>query len=906
MSWLKKYEDGGSIGGDPTKPYHAVNNPDGFGKPIYLEDNLENRLKVQNYADSLQLYNTFNPKATNFESKNYSHLKKYSNQEAAQKAIEELKNKKYSLVPVLNEEKWKKDKNELKNLNYDDYVTYEKRIFGKLDSDKLSEWELKEYNKHKNKFILPTNLKTSTLQDGTIIKKYLDESGKETLTTIVIKPDGVERVYNGQNRLIRASDINPYEINHYVDNSPVVSNVSPTPNFSLYRTVNGKKVLNKNYYTTNYTTEAEEKGFLSDAHTRKYKKPVQPYFLKDYPEDLTFVYGNDNLDNTVKNKPFDYTENLNKISLIQNSVEPVGLSTNQSNLRLLPDNMPKQKYVPDEPRESSLRSYTTAVSDAYHGRPVGYGNDGGKPVELSADEYYKLTGIDFNNPKDYVPKNKKEYGGWLNQYEQGGPINGDPVPYKTLQPVEITPYSKDYPQYSNLTTEERNLFNSKSPIGRAIQAKAKHGSTYDLNNLTKNVVNAVTYPVASGLQALQIPQSLMVEGIEHARGNDYDYSNVFPRGFMYDKQRSPSDTFLKGTGLIPELAGDMLLDPLNVVGAGYIKNFYKAPTGSTGKNILKLFGKEVKEIPETAATTIKGSKQLDNAYDVSSSRLYNENTILPQLDDVGKKFKSEIDWSKWNKEIPDNKALMKEYNAIEETTKANGTWMKNPDGSAFKGTPEQFVQQNSQNFKKAYTKGFGTTYRGDRNHYEIMNERDFHSTTFTGDRELATNYTYDKAKPFTRNSPLGVNPNYGKDIMSSEGIYELYYPKTKNVIKIAGKNKDYSNLPITDKNILNFIEPKGRNIFTDDIATYIKSKNIDRAIIDDVYDSSFKPGQVIINNNKPGNYLKSMWGNNGMFDMTNPNIYKSLVPTALGTGVGLKAASQSDKKQMGGWLNKYN
>jgi hypothetical protein len=45
---------------------------------------------------------------------------------------------------------------------------------------------------------------------------------------------------------------------------------------------------------------------------------------------------------------------------------------------------------------------------------------------------------------------------------------------------------------------------------------------------------------------------------------------------------------------------------------------------------------------------------------------------------------------------------MKEYNAIESTSKANGTWMKNPDGSVFQGTPEQFVQQNSQNFKNAF------------------------------------------------------------------------------------------------------------------------------------------------------------------------------------------------------------
>ena len=63
------------------------------------------------------------------------------------------------------------------------------------------------------------------------------------------------------------------------------------------------------------------------------------------------------------------------------------------------------------------------------------------------------------------------------------------------------------------------------------------------------------------------------------------------------------------------------------------------------------------------------------------------------------KFTSEIDWSKWNKAIPENKTLLKEYHDIEKAAKKSGTWMKNADGTAFKGTPEQFVQQRSNNFK---------------------------------------------------------------------------------------------------------------------------------------------------------------------------------------------------------------
>ena len=269
---------------------------------------------------------------------------------------------------------------------------------------------------------------------------------------------------------------------------------------------------------------------------------------------------------------------------------------------------------------------------------------------------------------------------------------------------------------------------------------------------------------------------------------------------------------------------------------------------------------------------------------------------------VSKKFESSIDWAKWNKAIPENKALIKEYNAIEETTKKNGTWMKNPDGSAFNGTPEQFVQENSENFKKAFPNGFDTTTRGDRVHYESMNQ----GVTFSGDKQVALNYTYGNAQPFTRNSPLGENPNpVGPGIVDSEGLYELYYPKKNNTLKIDGKGNDYSDIPVEDEGLIDYM--KGKQVWTDDIAKYIKSKNIDRAIIDNIYDDSFSPGQVIINNNKPGNYLKSIWGNDGMFDMTNPNIYKAIVPGAIGAGAVSQMGPKQEDGQFknGGWLDKY-
>ena len=309
---------------------------------------------------------------------------------------------------------------------------------------------------------------------------------------------------------------------------------------------------------------------------------------------------------------------------------------------------------------------------------------------------------------------------------------------------------------------------------------------------------------------------------------------------------------------------------------------------------------------------VKGGKAL---LDASKSNKIKKIEAPKELLGSSNKFKSEIDWSKWNKEIPDNTQLMKEYNTIEQTSKANGTWMKNPDGSPFQGTPEQFVQQNSENFKKAFPKGYDKTYRGDRVHYNIMNDDLYNLNTFTGNKDMALNYTYENAQPFTSNSPLGMNPNRGKDIMSSEGIYELYGKKSINSkILNSKRNADYSDIDIYDKDVLNYFKNKElgnknlkshynkdmRPISTDDLAyQYLKDKNLDNLTINNIYDSSLEPGTVRINNNKSGNYLKSMQGNNGMFDMTNPNIYKAAIP------IGLGVAASQNKQDNSQWLEKY-
>ena len=94
-----------------------------------------------------------------------------------------------------------------------------------------------------------------------------------------------------------------------------------------------------------------------------------------------------------------------------------------------------------------------------------------------------------------------------------------------------------------------------------------------------------------------------------------------------------------------------------------------------------------------------------------------------------------------------NKPLLEEYNLIEKTTKANKTWMKNADGTPFSGTPEQFVQINSKNFKNAFPDGYQSVYRGvpgeDIEKYGPLGKKpNLGSGIFTAEEDVAKHYNF--------------------------------------------------------------------------------------------------------------------------------------------------------------------
>ena len=268
-----------------------------------------------------------------------------------------------------------------------------------------------------------------------------------------------------------------------------------------------------------------------------------------------------------------------------------------------------------------------------------------------------------------------------------------------------------------------------------------------------------------------------------------------------------------------------------------------------------------------------------------------------------KNFKSKIDWENWVKykeDFHNNPKVIKHLNEIEKSTKVNGTWMKNPDGSAFKGTPEQFVIQQSDNFKKAFPNpilddagNIQTNYHGSPNKFDEFKPA-LNPTDKTGERLGKGIYT-------TPERTMALE--YAVKNQNKRGnLYELY--QNANNPQTAIKDiDDYIDNKI-EKIKKDFLDKKITGEETQKLYDEVLKENDE--LWEKIPDSEFKlqkdKDYLRIDDEQVvpfSNYPKSMIGNI-LLDRTNPNIYKTLIPGAIGVG----AASQTEFKN-GGWLDKY-
>jgi hypothetical protein len=304
-------------------------------------------------------------------------------------------------------------------------------------------------------------------------------------------------------------------------------------------------------------------------------------------------------------------------------------------------------------------------------------------------------------------------------------------------------------------------------------------------------------------------------------------------------------------------------------------------------------------------------------YDKTLSRAPDREFVIPlseqqkYINTPKNSFKSEIDWGKWNADTPKYPELMNEYNAIEESTKKAGTWMKNPDGSPFIGsnptkeellqhgvdmTPEeaikaQFIQQQSS-FLKNYIKdsklinpdGSPTIqYHGSAKKFDTFDESKFQ----LGDAGYSGSGIYTTPSKISANSYARSSAGFHSGKIDPT-VYHLY-GQANNPISSEQLIKE------GDLDLFNFHRksaPVDQQLLNYDAAIHNQLRNVERIRS---WNDAF---EVVFPTNKQ---LKSAVGNVGFFD-ANSNIYKAVAPVGVGLGVG---ASQLQEKKYGGWLDSY-
>lgn len=241
-----------------------------------------------------------------------------------------------------------------------------------------------------------------------------------------------------------------------------------------------------------------------------------------------------------------------------------------------------------------------------------------------------------------------------------------------------------------------------------------------------------------------------------------------------------------------------------------------------------------------------------------------------------REFKSELDWSpeswfstrvtkQWTKE--DAKALKRhlpEYLKIEKEAKANGTWLKMPDGSIYPGDPRSWVQMMSQAYNK-----------------------------YTGKSPF-------KYQVFSHSSPHKFDKfdisHFGE---TDQGFYGkgFYAHPAENINgKLIGRNSYGDNNYLLTTNVQKPFDLNNPDFEYAGLFNWERT-NAPKGIFDG-YDSVYygipgnktvgaSPAELVVP--KPTNY-KSLLGNNGNFNVNDENIYRILLPLV---GLGGIAANKN-------------
>jgi hypothetical protein len=163
--------------------------------------------------------------------------------------------------------------------------------------------------------------------------------------------------------------------------------------------------------------------------------------------------------------------------------------------------------------------------------PVKQKNKLNTNIQYAQDGVQKESGtyVKVNTPEGVKTLNtdSEEYRKYYSDlYRQ---VEGDVFEAPNMLPeatvTGVDPMTEKYPYWNNLSAEQKKYINEPGSIGRGVRAQATSG--YGINDNPTFAKSASDFamgsltagPVGVG-KATQAAQSLMVEGIEHARGNE--------------------------------------------------------------------------------------------------------------------------------------------------------------------------------------------------------------------------------------------------------------------------------------------------------------------------------------------------------------------------------------------------
>ena len=368
------------------------------------------------------------------------------------------------------------------------------------------------------------------------------------------------------------------------------------------------------------------------------------------------------------------------------------------------------------------------------------------------------------------------------------------------------------------------------------------------------------------------------------------------RELQYRVNNDPASILLKGKYTMPAIAASALLPVVGEAFAGTSIAGIPATTwansalsaASAGHGLHHAFFEGIDGVGDAALTALELTplggmvfpkvKITRNTVNKSKRSI----TRKPSVKSEGA-FKSELDWSPegWfgtrttkgydAEDVVALQAHLPEYIEIEKTTKANGTWLKMSDGSFWQGDPRSWVQLQSKEGQKLLPKRI---FHADNDVFIDKFGRDYTPTT------LGTRKIWGSDNPY-------IPHTYGKR------QYEIAVPQNVRTVEFNANGANWNAIKDTEGSIVNTndisrrLSEEGNVVIIKNVIDQGKlfpnykalPKGYHNETIQDYHKRIFLGDDFIIGPKTP---RKSLLGNNGNFDLSNPNIYKSFFPIGVG------------------------